>query len=42
MIKNKCFFFYFSRMTGSTVLSNWTGGLDQVNYVYGGLLTDDL
>ncbi|CAF1243707.1 unnamed protein product [Rotaria sordida] len=30
------------RMTGISVLSNWTGGLDQVNYVYGGLLLDDL
>jgi hypothetical protein len=29
-------------MTGTPVLSNWTGGLDQVNYVYGGLLADDL
>ncbi|CAF2629093.1 unnamed protein product [Rotaria sp. Silwood2] len=30
------------RMTGLSVISNWTGGLDQVNYVYGGLLVDDL
>ncbi|CAF3463867.1 unnamed protein product [Rotaria sp. Silwood1] len=30
------------RMTGIPVVSNWTGGLDQVKYVYGGLLLDDL
>ena len=31
-----------SRMTGSAVQTNWIGSLDQVNYVYGGLLPDDL
>ncbi len=29
-------------MTGSSVLSNWTGSLDQVDYLYGGVLLDDL
>ena len=28
-------------MTGKSVISNWTGRLDQVNYVYGGLLLND-
>ena len=30
-----------SRMTGPAVISNWTGSLDQVNYVYGGVLPND-
>ncbi|CAF0849506.1 unnamed protein product [Adineta ricciae] len=30
-----------SHMTGKSVISNWTGRLDQVNYVYGGLLLND-
>ncbi|CAM4941141.1 unnamed protein product [Rotaria socialis] len=29
------------RMTGTPVLSNWIGGLNQVKYVYGGLLLND-
>lgn len=31
-----------SRMTGLAVPTQWTGSLDRVDYVYGGLLPDDL
>ena len=31
----------YSRMTGPAVISNWTGSLDQVNYVYGGVLDNE-
>ncbi|CAF1492974.1 unnamed protein product [Adineta steineri] len=30
------------RMTGTSVISNWTGGFHQVRYVYGGFLSDNL
>ncbi|CAF1088366.1 unnamed protein product [Adineta steineri] len=30
------------RMTGISVISNWTGGFHQVRYVYGGFLSDNL
>ncbi|CAF0953290.1 unnamed protein product [Adineta steineri] len=31
-----------TRMTGTSVISNWTGGFHQVRYVYGGFLSDNL
>lgn len=37
---NRCY--GYSLMRGSSVPPDWTGSLDQVNYVYGGLLPDDL
>ncbi|UJR30769.1 hypothetical protein I4U23_018289 [Adineta vaga] len=30
-----------SQMTGTPVISNWTGALDQITYVYGGLLSNE-
>ncbi|CAF1471670.1 unnamed protein product [Adineta steineri] len=31
-----------TQMTGTSVISNWTGGFHQVRYVYGGFLSDNL
>ncbi|CAF1569306.1 unnamed protein product, partial [Adineta steineri] len=31
-----------TQMTGTSVISNWTGGFHEVRYVYGGFLSDNL